>query len=129
MPFARIDLIKGKSPEHRSKIGDIIYDAMFEILKSPEHDRFQVITEHSETNFIFDPHFFGIERSKQLVFIQLFLSAGRTREQKKEFYKKVADDLHAELGMRREDVFIHLVQTEREDWSVGNGEASLVKST
>ena len=30
--------------------------------------------------------------------------------------------------LRREDVFISLVGTGREDWSFGNGESSLIKS-
>jgi hypothetical protein len=76
---------------------------------------------------VYDPHFFGIERSPDCVFIQLTLKDGRTTEQKREFYRKVVDDLHARLGMRREDVFISLVPSGAEDWSFGNGEASLVR--
>jgi hypothetical protein len=38
---------------------------------------------------------------------------------------RVVDDLHDRLGVGREDVFISLVGTGREDWSFGNGEASL----
>lgn len=34
---------------------------------------------------------------------------------------QVADDLSA-LGVRREDVFISLVEVPRENWSFGNGE-------
>ena len=32
MPFARIDLIKGKPSDYRRTIGDIVYEAMVEIL-------------------------------------------------------------------------------------------------
>ena len=53
----------------------------------------------------------------------LTLNAGRTVEQKKSFYKAVADGLHARLGLRREDVFISLVEVAKENWSFGNGEA------
>jgi phenylpyruvate tautomerase PptA (4-oxalocrotonate tautomerase family) len=87
----------------------------------------KVINEHPAPNFIFDPHFYGIYRSADCIFIQLTLAAGRTLEQKRGFYKQVADELHRRLGVRREDVFINLVPVDREDWSFGNGEASLVK--
>jgi 4-oxalocrotonate tautomerase len=40
----------------------------------------------------------------------------------------VADELHQRLNLRRQDVFISLVGSGREDWSFGNGESSLVKS-
>jgi 4-oxalocrotonate tautomerase len=128
MPFARIDMIHGKSPEYRKTVGNIVYTAMVDILKAPDGDRFQVISEHTASNFIFDPSFFGIERSVDCIFIQLTLKDGRTLDQKRGFYKQVADDLHAQLGLRREDVFISLVPVAAEDWSFGNGEASLVKS-
>jgi phenylpyruvate tautomerase PptA (4-oxalocrotonate tautomerase family) len=127
MPLARIDLIKGKSAEYCQTIGQIVYAAMVEILKAPENDRFQIITEHDADHFIFDPHFFGIERSPDLVFVQMALAEGRSVEQKRAFYKQVADELHARIGLRREDIFISLIGTGRDDWSFGNGEASLAK--
>jgi 4-oxalocrotonate tautomerase len=41
---------------------------------------------------------------------------------KKAFYRKIADGLHAQAGVRRQDVFISLIDAAREDWSFGNGE-------
>lgn len=127
MPFARIDMIKGKSPEFREGVGDAVYQAMIEILKAPAGDRFQVINEHEPENFVFDPDFLGIHRTTGCVFIQLTLVSGRSLEQKRAFYKQVADTLHDRLGVRREDVVIGLVPVNADDWSFGNGEASLVK--
>jgi 4-oxalocrotonate tautomerase len=128
MPLARIDLAQGKSAEYRKTIGDVVYNAMVDVLKAPKDDRFQVISEHAASDFIFDPTFFGIDRSPDCIFIQLTLASGRTLDQKRGFYKQVADELHAQLGIRREDVFINLVPVAREDWSFGNGEASLAKA-
>jgi phenylpyruvate tautomerase PptA (4-oxalocrotonate tautomerase family) len=127
MPLARIDLIAGRPEDYRRTVGDVVYQAMVDVLKAPQDDRFQVINEHPTPNFIYDPRFFGIERSADCIFIQLTLASGRTLEQKRDFYKRVADELHRRLGIRREDVFINLVPVDREDWSFGNGEASLVK--
>ena len=70
-------------------MGDVVYTAMVEILKAPKDDRFQVIAEHVEVNFIYDPNFFGIARSKDLIFVQLTLADGRTLEQTRGFYKRV----------------------------------------
>ncbi len=42
-------------------------------------------------------------------------------ELKKKFYRALADRLSAELGVRREDVFISLVEVKKENWSFGNG--------
>lgn len=123
MPFARIDLAKGKSAEYRRTIGEVVYDAMLDALNVPKDDRFQVINEHEPENFFIDPSYLGISRTEDCVVIQLTLNAGRGVEQKRSFFKAVADGLHKRLGLHREDVFISLVEVAKENWSFGNGEA------
>jgi phenylpyruvate tautomerase PptA (4-oxalocrotonate tautomerase family) len=39
---------------------------------------------------------------------------------KRAFYKAVADALHVRLGLRPEDVFINLIEVQKENWSFGN---------
>jgi phenylpyruvate tautomerase PptA (4-oxalocrotonate tautomerase family) len=51
------------------------------------------------------------------------MNEGRTLEQKRGFYKFVADGLHERLKLRREDVLINLVEVKKENWSFGNGVA------
>lgn len=121
MPLVRIDLAKGKSAGHRKAIGEIIYTAMIETINVPADDKFQVITEHAPEDLNFPKSYLGIEYSKDIVFIQITLNGGRTVEMKKAFYKRIADDLHAQLNIRREDVFINLVEVAKENWSFGNG--------
>jgi len=121
MPFVRIDLAAGKSPDYRRTIGDVVYDAMRTAINVPEHDRFQVITEHQLENLIFDRTYLGIERSDNCIFLQVTLNEGRTVEMKQAFYKAIADGLHERLQLRREDVFISLVEAKKENWSFGNG--------
>ena len=104
-------------------IGEVIYEAMLAILNVPKNDRFQVITEHPVEGFVFDPTYLDIQRSSDCVFIQVTLNEGRAVEQKQRFYKAVADGLHQRLSLRREDVFINLVEVTKENWSFGNGEA------
>jgi len=123
MPFARIDIVGGKSVDYKRTIGDVVYDAIVDILKAPANDRFQVITDHPPEEHIADDSYLGIKRTRDCVFIQLTLNSGRTLEQKKGFYKAVADGLHERLGIRREDVLINLVEVANENWSFGNGEA------
>lgn len=123
MPIARIDLAQGKSGEFRRTVGDVVYDAMIDALKVPKDDRFQVVGEHPPENLVADESYLGIKRTGDCILIQLTLNADRTAEVKKAFYKAVADGLHERLGVRREDVFINLVEVPKENWSFGNGEA------
>ncbi len=127
MPLVRIDLQNGKTAEYRHAIGDVVYDAMRQVIKVPENDRFQIITEHPAEELIFDRKYLGIERTEDCVFIDITLSAGRSVELKQAFYRAVAEGLNERLGLRREDVFIVLTEVAKENWSFGNGEAQYVK--
>ena len=122
MPFVRIDLRKGKDAAYRQAIGRVVYEALHSV-GVPQNDRFQVISEHEPQDFVFDPGYLGVHRSDDLVMIQITWNEGRTLEQKKALYVAIADGLHETLGLRREDVFINLVEAKKENWSFGNGVA------
>jgi 4-oxalocrotonate tautomerase len=121
MPLVRIDLPAGKSPEYGRAVADVVYETMVATLNAPKDDRFQVISEHTRNSLLIDPTYLGIERSADALIIQLTLNEGRTIEVKKAFYKAVADGLHQRVELRREDVFISLVEVKKENWSFGNG--------
>lgn len=122
MPLVRI----GRTPEQKSLIGDAIYDAMRETLNVPEDDRFQILTEHAADGLVCDPHYLGIERTDDVLFIQVFLRKGRTIEMKQAFYRRTAELLHQRTGLRMEDIFIALSENDLADWSFGNGIAQYV---
>jgi phenylpyruvate tautomerase PptA (4-oxalocrotonate tautomerase family) len=94
---------------------------MVESINVPPQDRFQVITEHPADGLIYDPSYLGINRTDDVVFIQITLNVGRTVDQKRALYKKIADLLAQEPGVRPEDVVINLVEVTKENWSFGNG--------
>ena len=121
MPLVRIDLRKGKDLTYRQEIGRVVYEAMVAVAGVPANARFQVVSEHDADNFLFDAGYLGVDRSDDLVIIQITWNEGRTVEQKKALYKAIADGLAATLSLRREDVFISLVEVKRENWSFGNG--------
>jgi 4-oxalocrotonate tautomerase len=123
MPLVRIDLMEGKPAEYRREVGDGIYRAMVEAIGVPEGDRFQVITEHKQEALVYDPRYLDIERSDDVLFIQITLNVGRTIEQKKALYAHVVQRLSERPGVRPQDVVINLVEVPRENWSWGNGEA------
>ena len=123
MPLVRIDLLKGKDAAYRQNVGRVVYEAMIGV-GVPEKDRFQIISEHDEHDFIFDPTYLGIERTNALIVIQVTWNDGRTLDQKKVFYKSIVDGLVQAVGIRPEDVLINLVEVRKENWSFGNGVAT-----
>jgi len=123
MPLVCIDLAEGRPEEYRLQVGEIVYQALLDVLNVPKNDRFQIITQHPKAGLQFDRDYLGVHRSDDCIFLQITLNTGRTVEMKQRFYKAVADGLHERLRIRREDVFINLVEVPKENWSFGNGEA------
>jgi phenylpyruvate tautomerase PptA (4-oxalocrotonate tautomerase family) len=123
MPLVRISVIRGKPAAQRRKLGEAVHRALVETVDVPEEDRFQLITEHEPGELVFDPGYLGIRRTEGIVLIQITFSAGRSLEQKRLLYRRIAEGL-ADAGVRREDVWINLVEVPRENWSFGNGSAS-----
>lgn len=123
MPLVRISLLAGKPEFHKQKISEVVHRAMVETVNVPALDRFQIITEHGKSDFIYDPQYLNIARTDGLVIIQITMNAGRTTELKKALYHRIAELLNQEAGVRKEDVLINLVETAKENWSFGNGEA------
>jgi 4-oxalocrotonate tautomerase len=123
MPLVRISLVKGQPAALRRSIGDAVHRALVETIDVPARDRFQLLTEHEPGDLVYDSEYLGIARSDNIVIIQITLSAGRSLEKKRKLYRRVAHNL-GELGVRREDVWINLVEVAKENWSFGNGVAS-----
>jgi 4-oxalocrotonate tautomerase len=121
MPLVRIDLARGKPAEFRKTLGDIIYRAMRETINVPENDKFQIFNEHPPEDLNIADDYLGNTYSKDIVIIQITMNAGRTVEMKKAFFKRIADDIHAQLKLRKDDVFINLVECVKENWSFGGG--------
>jgi len=126
MPLVRISFMKGRPADFGERAGTIVYESMVETIDVPRNDRFQVITEYDEHGLIYDPGYLGIQRGDGIMVIQITLSEGRSAERKKSLYRRIADRLNAELGVRIEDVFINLVEVKKENWSFGNGAAQYV---
>jgi 4-oxalocrotonate tautomerase len=123
MPLVRIDVDASTPPEIRQTIGDIVYDAMTSTAKVPANDKFIIVSTHAAGDLIFPKEgYLGIQYTAGIVLIQITWNTGRTTEVKKAFYRKVADDIHDKTGIRKEDVWINLVEVSPENWSFGNGE-------
>ncbi|HMV54432.1 MAG TPA: tautomerase family protein [Rhodocyclaceae bacterium] len=121
MPLVRIALRKGRPAGFGKQVGEIVYRSMVDTINVPQKDHFQIIGEHDADSLIYDPDYLGIARSDGVVFIQITLNEGRTTDMKKALYATIADRLHAELAVRKDDVLINLVEVKKENWSFGNG--------
>jgi 4-oxalocrotonate tautomerase len=123
MPLARIDLSKDAPPERVRVVSEAIYHAMAEVANVPLHDKFQVVTRHAPDEIIYpEEGYLGLNYTRDLIIIQVTWVNGRSVDVKKKFFRRVADEIHEKAHVRKEDIWINLVDTKREDWSFGDGE-------
>ena len=120
MPYVQISLRSGKPKSYRQAIFDSLYQAMRDALDVPEDDQFMTISEHDLANFRFGSAF-GVNRSEDLVYIQITVFSSRNLEHKKALFKRIAELLKTNPGIDPEDVFIVVLDAAKENWSVGHG--------
>ena len=123
MPLVRISLRSGKSPQYRRAVADSIHRSLVETIKIPEKDRFQIVTEHAPGDLIYDSSYLEIARTDDVLLVQITLSAGRSVELKKALYARMVELLAASPGIRKEHLFVSLLEVAKENWSFGNGVA------
>lgn len=127
MPLVRISFREGKTASYRRAVADGVHTALLEAASVPEQDRFQVLTDHAPADLIYDPSYLGINRSDDIVIIQITLNQ-RTQQVKLALYQSIVAKLAKSPGVKPQDVLISLVSVTPEDWSFGEGKAQYVKS-
>lgn len=121
MPLIHVSMRAGKPEAYRQAILDSLYRALREALDVPEDDQFITISEHAAGNFRYGAAF-GVNRSDDLLYINITVFNTRTAEQKKVLFRRIADLLGASPGIRSEDVFVVIADAPKENWSVGRGD-------
>lgn len=126
MPFCRISLQRGQSPEYLKALSDSLHRALVDTFDVPADDRFQAIHQHAPGEMIFDPHYLGGPRTGNFILIAVTAGRRRSPETKQAFYRRLADLLADAPGIRPQDVMVVINTTEAEDWSFGNGIAAML---
>jgi phenylpyruvate tautomerase PptA (4-oxalocrotonate tautomerase family) len=119
MPFVRIDALRADRAK-LDALGRAVHEALVDAIGIPEDDLFQVLTSHDGT-IRYDPDYLGVHRDDGIVFVDITLRSGRTDEQKKNLYAKVAELASKYADVEPRNVFITLHENQLADWSFGEG--------
>ena len=102
MPLVRIDINKDAPAERVRVVSQAVYGAMTEIASVPISDKFQIVTRHSADEIIYpEEGYLGVRYSPDLIIIQVTWVGGRSTDVKKQFYRRIADEIHAKAGVRK----------------------------
>ena len=126
MPLVRIDVVEGRrSPEELRLLADTVQEVLLDVFAAPPRDRYQVITEHRAGQLICEDTGLGIERSEDLVVLQVF-QQGRSDEQKRALYAGLSRRLGEVTALAPGDLVVSVVGATRADWSFGLGRAQFL---
>jgi hypothetical protein len=124
MPFTRITLLKGKSPDYLRGISEALDRAMVESFDVPPDDKFQAFHQLDPNEFVFDRNYLRGPRSDDFILFDITGGKPRTTALKQAFYRRLVALLAEKLRVRSQDVMIIYKSTGgREDWSFSDGKA------
>lgn len=126
MPLVRIDVVEGRrGPEELRRLADTVHEVMLDVFAAPPGDRYQVISEHRPGQLICEDTGLGIERSDDLVVLQVF-QQGRSDEQKRALYADLSRRLGEVSALGPGDLVVSVVANTQADWSFGLGRAQFL---
>ena len=126
MPLITINITEGMIEESIDHLQKTIHACFVRAWGIPENGGFYVINEYKKSRMRINRSMWGIQRSDQPPLLLQITSSPRSKELKLELFRVLAEELEKQ-GVRKEDLFISISPTQREDWSFGNGEAQLLQ--
>ena len=126
MPLITINITEGMIEESIDHLQKTIHACFVRAWGIPENGGFYVINEYKKSRMRINRGMWGIQRSDQPPLLLQITSSPRSKELKLELFRVLAEELEKQ-GVRKEDLFISISPTQREDWSFGNGEAQLLQ--
>jgi len=121
MPLAKIHLRKGQSAEKKRAIADAIQTTLIEHLGIPAQDRFQLVTEYDDENFIHTDAFGDLIYTDELLILEVAFIEGRSDEVKKDLLAALNKRLVATANVRKDDVFVTFYDIGKANVSFGRG--------
>jgi 4-oxalocrotonate tautomerase family enzyme len=114
MPFVRIEILAGKTPEFKQAVLDQVHEALVEAFRIPDHDRTQRLIELPRESFEFP-----IGRRPDPILIEIVCFTGRSVEAKRLLYRRMTERLKDAPGVDPANVCVVLKEVPRENWGFG----------
>lgn len=120
MAIVRVDFSSTQPPEFGPTVSTVIDSVMQQALGVPARENFIICQGHPPSALFHAPQECSPARLEQIVFIQITLNQGRPGELKATFFAELNRQLVATQRLKRENIFINLVEVARDNWSFGN---------
>ena len=115
MPHVRIEIVKGRTLEHRRRLLQAVHDALVQAFEIPDDDRIQRLVEHEPENFEIP-----VGSSPDYTLIEITAFPGRSVDAKRNLYSAVVSGL-AELHIEPMDISVVVHEPTLESWGLRGG--------
>lgn len=120
MPLIQVDLKRSVFKEKGKEISSAVHESLVAGLGMDPTDLFQVFRPHDEGEMIFSPTYDDRDR-QDLIVIRITMVNRFSLEQKRTTYKELTKRL-VDVGIRRDDILVCVVENNAENWSLGERE-------
>lgn len=124
MPLVKIHLRKGKGEEYVRLVSEAIHEALVTEASIPPEDKFHIVNQLEPAELIANPSYAEVNRSADLIVVEITLNAGRSVEIKRNIYRRMSRNLERAIQLRPDDLLVSLVEVTKENWSFGRGIAT-----
>ena len=123
MPLVTFNVPRSLTRERVTGLCDAVHEALVDIANVPADDRFHILCRHDPLDLQIDRTFLGVNRGPEAVIVEIAFRMGRTENQKRALFNRIATSAFAKAGLRPNDVMIVLTENTSLDWSFGGGVA------
>lgn len=121
MPLTRITLREGMSDVRLQQLSDLYHETLVEVFDVPREDKFQILEVLPARALVYHPHYQTGHRDGDFILFQILAGKPRSTEVKQRLYERLAERLHADLGIHPDNLMVVIQLNGCEEWSFGRG--------
>ena len=121
MPLTRIILCEGMSDAHLQQLSALYHQTLVEVFDVPPEDKFQILEALPAKALVYHPHYQTGRRDGDFILFQILAGKPRSTAVKQRLYERLAERLHADLGIHPDNLMVVIQLNGSEEWSFGRG--------
>ncbi|WP_429147699.1 tautomerase family protein [Aeromonas rivipollensis] len=121
MPLTRITVREGMSDARLQQLSDLYHQTLVEVFNVPPEDKFQILEALPARALVYHPHYQTGRRDGDFILFQILTGKPRSTVVKQRLYERLAERLHAELGIHPDNLMVVIQLNGSEEWSFGRG--------
>ena len=121
MPLTRITVREGMSDARLQQLSDLYHETLVEVFDVPREDKFQILEALPAKALVYHPHYQTGRRDGDFILFQILAGKPRSTAVKQRLYERLAERLHADLGIHPDNLMVVIQLNGSEEWSFGRG--------